>query len=145
MADIFRLSEAASLALHAAAYLQAHGDQRPSAAAVAAELHVSVHHLAKVLQRMAHAGLVESVRGPKGGFRLVRPGNQITLLDIYEAMEGPLAPRPCLLGSRPLCAYQECLLGPLNLALHKRVRSYFATQKLSSFVRRAEKIGRRGH
>jgi Rrf2 family protein len=130
MADIFRLSEAASLGVHAMAYLNAHPDQRPNAAAIAAGLGVSPHHLAKVLQRLTRSGLIDSARGPAGGFRLAKPGGEISLLEVYEAIEGSLAARPCLLGSQPLCAGGKCLLGPLNQELHEKVRRHFAKTTL---------------
>jgi Rrf2 family protein len=47
-------------------------------------------HLAKVIQSLARAGLVETTRGRHGGVRLARPPEEITLKEIVEAMQGPL-------------------------------------------------------
>ncbi len=63
---------------------------------MAEALHVSQAHLAKVMQRLVRSGLVKSVRGPQGGFILVKDSNSITLLEVYEAIEGPFTPRECL-------------------------------------------------
>jgi Rrf2 family protein len=46
-------------------------------------------YLSKQLQALVRAGLLESVPGAKGGFRLARPAGQITLLDVVTAIEGP--------------------------------------------------------
>jgi Rrf2 family protein len=46
--------------------------------------------LLKTLLRLVHAGLLQSVKGPRGGFRLARPLQDITLLDVVEAVEGPI-------------------------------------------------------
>jgi Rrf2 family protein len=46
--------------------------------------------LLKVLGALARAGLVQSLKGPKGGYRLARPAARITLLDIVEAVDGPI-------------------------------------------------------
>ena len=46
--------------------------------------------LLKVLKLMATAGLLHSNRGPKGGYRLARPAKSITLLEIVEAVDGPV-------------------------------------------------------
>ena len=54
-----------------------------------AEFHgVPAAYLAKHLQAMARAGLLESVQGPRGGYRLAQPADQITLLDVVEAIDG---------------------------------------------------------
>ncbi|MEU9367066.1 Rrf2 family transcriptional regulator [Streptomyces avermitilis] len=54
-----------------------------------AEAHgLSASYLNKQLQQLARAGLVASVPGPRGGFRLARPLETITLLDVVEAIEG---------------------------------------------------------
>ncbi|MGW0946192.1 RrF2 family transcriptional regulator [Streptomyces sp. NPDC002623] len=54
-----------------------------------AEAHgLSASYLNKQLQQLARAGLVVSVPGPRGGFRLARPLEDITLLDVVEAIEG---------------------------------------------------------
>jgi Rrf2 family protein len=54
-----------------------------------AEYHgVPAAYLAKHLQAMSRAGLLESVQGPKGGYRLARPADEITVLEVVEAIEG---------------------------------------------------------
>ena len=50
---------------------------------------------AKVLKPLAQAGLVEGFRGANGGYRLARDAHEVTLADIVEAMEGPLAMTEC--------------------------------------------------
>jgi Rrf2 family nitric oxide-sensitive transcriptional repressor len=63
MPTVLRMSDAASLALHGMVILAEAPERRVSARAIASELDASEAHLAKVLQRLARAGLVESVRG----------------------------------------------------------------------------------
>src|SRR3546814_65310 len=54
-----------------------------------AELHgVPKEYLSKALQSLSQAALVETTRGPSGGYRLARPGSKISFLDIIEAVEG---------------------------------------------------------
>ncbi|HEY7440330.1 MAG TPA: Rrf2 family transcriptional regulator [Acidimicrobiia bacterium] len=54
-----------------------------------AEYHgVPAAYLAKHLQAMSRAGLLESVQGPRGGYRLARPAAEITMLDVVEAIDG---------------------------------------------------------
>jgi Rrf2 family protein len=62
----------------------------PAPAARLAQLHdVSPSYLAKQLQALSRAGLVRSVQGKSGGYVLTRSAEQITMLDIVEAIDGP--------------------------------------------------------
>ncbi|MEV0732517.1 Rrf2 family transcriptional regulator [Polymorphospora sp. NPDC050346] len=74
-------------ALHCCVVLTA--AQRPVPAARLAELHdVSASYLAKQLQSLSRADLVRSVQGHAGGYVLTRPAEQITVLDVVEAVDG---------------------------------------------------------
>jgi Rrf2 family protein len=57
---------------------------------------ISVRFLMKILRQLAAAGLLHSSQGPGGGYRLDRPINRITLLDIVAAVDGPLTGRRLL-------------------------------------------------
>ena len=70
MGNLVRISEPASLSLHAAALLARRPGERTSNQEIASALHVSEHHLAKVLQQLGKAEIVRSTRGPRGGFEL---------------------------------------------------------------------------
>src|SRR5947209_4013465 len=86
-----RLSSATVHALRGLAYLARHGDGRlVSAAVIAGAEGLSEGFLLKALKPLAGAGVLHSVRGPGGGYRLARPAKAITLLDVVEAVEGPV-------------------------------------------------------
>ena len=125
MGNLVRISEPASLSLHAAALLARRPDQRVSNQEIAAALRVSEHHLAKVMQRLAKIGIVTSTRGPRGGFELALPPDEITLLQLFEAVEGPLGDAECLLGQQ-VCDGGDCLVGELVHSVHRHVRHYLA-------------------
>lgn len=109
MGGVIHISEAANLGLHAM-ILMASAPDRPLRVNQACEvLPGSENTLAKVMQRLGRAGLVHSTRGPQGGFTLALPPAKVTLLDIYEAIEGPIAGHACLFG-RPRCE-GSCVLG----------------------------------
>lgn len=109
MSGIVHISEAASLAFHTLILL-AEDPKRPLRVNQATQrLPVSKNHLAKVMQRLSRAGLVSSTRGPTGGFVLAKEPEQITLLEVYEAVEGPIHSQQCLLG-RPACS-GSCVFG----------------------------------
>ncbi len=111
MTGIVRTSEAASLALHAAGILATH-EGPVSAHTMAEALGASEATLSKVMQRIVRAGLATSKRGPHGGFELARAPKTITLLEVYESVEGVIDIRHCLLGT-PVCEKKDCPLGGL--------------------------------
>lgn len=86
-----KLSRAANYALHAAAYLAAQRSDEPLASHTIAEARgIPARFLLKVLQHLVEAGLLHSVKGPRGGYQLARLASEITLLEILEAVEGPI-------------------------------------------------------
>jgi FeS assembly SUF system regulator len=68
---------------------------RLSAAALAEDTGVPLPTAQKLMGRLASAGLLNSVRGAGGGFTLARPVTEISLADIVEAVEGPIAMTMC--------------------------------------------------
>jgi FeS assembly SUF system regulator len=71
------------------------GDERLSASALAAESGVPLPTAQKVLGKLGQAGLLQASRGAGGGFAFVRSPASITLADIIEAVEGPIAMTQC--------------------------------------------------
>src|SRR4051795_4860113 len=85
-----RLAEGVEWGLHVCVILAVLPDDTTLPAVRLAEYHgVPAHYLAKNLQALARAGIVESVSGPKGGYRLAKASSEITLLDVVEAVDGP--------------------------------------------------------
>ncbi len=123
-----KMSEATALGLHAMV-LATRAEGAISAPAIAAELHASEAHLAKVLHALTRAGLLESKRGPNGGYTLAKPGSKTTLLDVYEALEGPVRRDGCLF-AKPVCNQVECILGGLVERVRNEVIGYLATTTL---------------
>ena len=131
--SILRISDAASLALHTMAYLAKSPDRMVSTHEIATALSVSENHLAKVRQRLAKAGLVDATRGPGGGFRLSRQPGAITLLEVYEAIEGEFKPAACML-HRPACDGTNCILGGLVASVNLQVLDYLSNTTLQQLA-----------
>lgn len=129
MAELVRLSEATALALHALA-LTAKADGPLSVPEIAAKLRASEAHVAKVMQRLAQAGLVLSKRGPRGGYALARAPQEIRLLEVYEAMEGKLRLDGCVFSCR-VCEGQGCIFGDLLAEVRARVHAELARRTLA--------------
>lgn len=132
MSGIIKISEAANLGMHAL-MLMADEPARPLAVKQAVQvLEVSENHLAKVLQRLARAGLLASTRGPRGGFLLARPPEKVSLLEVFEALEGPLSDHTCLLG-KPVCS-SGCMLGNYVTKATRKFRKQLERTRLSDLA-----------
>jgi FeS assembly SUF system regulator len=68
---------------------------RRSAQDLAARTHVAAPTVAKLLKTLTRAGLVDSVRGAHGGYKLARPAEGITVADVIVAIDGPIALTQC--------------------------------------------------
>ena len=84
-----KLQKATICGLYATLELAAHPEQQISAGEIAAKYNISLNHLAKVLRALVRARLIESVRGPGGGYRFCGNPKRVTLLDIVELFEDP--------------------------------------------------------
>jgi Rrf2 family iron-sulfur cluster assembly transcriptional regulator len=114
---------ASELAIRAALFLaqQVPGKLTP-VHEIAAHAGVSEAYLAKILQRLASAGLVRSFRGPGKGMELGRAASTITLASLILVMEGPKAADECVLGLGTCSEETPCVLHdewiPIRTAIH---------------------------
>jgi Rrf2 family protein len=114
-----KLSDGVEWGVHASVLL---GFLAPDAAlptARIAEYHgVPAAYLAKHLQAMSRAGLLESVQGPRGGYRLARPPDRISMLDVVEAIDGSESAFVCTEIRRRGPAARPAREYPLPCAIH---------------------------
>ena len=85
---------------------------RLSASELAQETGVPLPTTQKLMGRLAAEGLLTSVRGASGGFALARPAEKITLADIVEAVEGPIAMTVCAEGRTDCALDAHCMVKP---------------------------------
>ncbi len=87
-----KISTTAHYGLIAAAYLAQNAEAGAVMSSKIAEVYdIPLAYLLKIMQRMVKANILRSKRGPRGGFTLARPAKEITLLEIIEASDGPIA------------------------------------------------------
>lgn len=82
-------------------------DRALSAALLARRCHLPVPMASKILKTLAQAGLLVSQRGAHGGYTLARQASDISVADIIEALEGPIAITECSTDDPHACAYQH--------------------------------------
>src|SRR5262245_25306969 len=96
---MFRLSKKADYGLIALKHLAQHADASISAREIASEYNIPAELLAKVLKRLARRGLLVSQHGINGGYVLARDPSKISIVDVVEALDGPIGITPCERGS----------------------------------------------
>lgn len=106
-------SQTTEYALRAMAWLALSPDSLVPTAMLAEKTKVPSHYLAKVLQQLASADLIKGRRGVRGGYRLTRPADQITLLDVVRAVAEIKRITTCPLGLENH--------GPNLCPLHRRI------------------------
>lgn len=103
------------------------GLARVNATSLAQETGVPLPTAQKLVSRLSSAGLIESTRGTGGGFRLSRPPATITLADIIEAVEGPIALTTCVDTAQHDCALDgSCRVKPHWAVVNNAVRGALA-------------------
>ena len=106
---------------------------RLSAGSLADETGVPLATAQKLLGRLATAGLLTSARGTGGGFCLTRAAAGISLADIVEAVEGPIAMTTCVDDNRHECALDgQCQVKPHFSTVNQAVRGALAGISLAT-------------
>jgi len=137
---MLRISEPANLAIHAMLYIAVAGsDKKHLVAEIAAKQGVSRSSLSKVMVRLARVGLLASRTGRRGGFVLGRSADRIMLLEIYEAIDGPLGRSRCLRGDR--CRQDDCALSDMLDRVQEEVRQSLSSTRLSDMMAQVQTCG----
>ena len=133
-----RLSNLADYAVVTMSQAARHcGGGRVSASELAAETGLPAPTVQKLVSKLVGAGLLRSVRGAGGGLQLARPAAAITLADIVEAVEGPIALTACVEGTD--CSVDhECRVRPHWPLVNETLRSALAGVSLVQLAQEKE-------
>ena len=111
------------------------GGVRVSAAQIADETGLPAPTVQKLVSRLTAAGLLRSSRGVGGGLKLARPAAAITLADIVEAVEGPIALTSCSEHGRHDCTLEQaCSVRPHWDVVNQALRGALANINLTSLA-----------
>jgi len=133
MKNLINLSEAFNIGLHAVVMLAADKESKYPVKSLASKINSSEAHLSKVMQRFSKSGVVSSVSGPNGGFFLTVDPNDITILEIFEIIDGKFPSSTCLLDFKT-CTRCKCIMGELVTKVNRDVFEYFSKTKLIDIV-----------
>ena len=129
MSKLVHISEAASIAIHSLALI-ASSSKKLNVKQISALLQVSHNHLAKVLQVLAKNDYLTSNRGPGGGFIMKKSPKEITMLEIYELIEGTIDCQFCGITSDS-CPFIICIFGDKPDKLTNEFTEYMRITKIS--------------
>ncbi len=128
-----QITRQADYAIRAVRYLSKQGlNQRSATSTVAREMKIPPSFLAKIISQLSIAGLLHTSRGARGGVSLAYAPGEISLLDVVEAIDGPILLNECV-GDPGNCQFSEdCAMHPIwteaQEMLVKRLReTTFAT------------------
>lgn len=131
MSTAFKLSEAVSIAIHSM-MLITQSSNMINVIQISERLGASKHHVAKILQRLVKEDFLDSIRGPKGGFKLKKNASEITLYDIYKSIEGDLSPEYCVFESK-LCPFDKCVMGVSGNKFTAEFVNYLKSETLDKY------------
>lgn len=121
-------------------------DESPvSARGISVRQGVPANYLEQLFVTLRKAGLVLAIRGARGGFVLQRPAAQITVLDVVEALEGPLRPTVCSGHRAGRCGrVDSCAASEVWKRATDAVREVLASTSLESLANAQERIDASG-
>jgi len=135
MSQVFKISEGAAIAIHALILLGSEKDKAFTTKVIAEAFNISKDHCSKVMQRLTKVNLVSSKRGPKGGFYLIKEPREITVLEIYESIDGPLITTSCFFKGVKPCQFPCCnLFGDLMNDINKLAQRNFEQTTLLDLI-----------
>jgi Rrf2 family protein len=129
MSRLVHISEAASLAIHSLALI-ASSKVRLNAKKIAEILHVSQNHLAKILQVLTKNEYLTSNRGPGGGFILKKNADEVSMLEVYQLIEGNVDCQFCGI-TENTCPFITCIFGGKPDKLTNEFVDYLSNTKIS--------------
>lgn len=125
--------------LRAALFLASKKDEEhTSIRELSEKLDISFHFLTKILQQLTAVNLLESKKGPKGGVRLSKPAEEISLLDVVVAIDGDELFKECVLGLPGCGMAQPCPLHSIWKENRDDIQKMLETQTLLDIAKKGK-------
>jgi Rrf2 family protein len=132
---MLRLSKKADYALLATRHLAAHTDRGAMSARELAEAYdIPSELLAKVLQQLVRAAVLESHQGIRGGYGLARPAGAITVADVIQAIDGPFTVTACSEVDHSCDQYSKCNIRDPLWQIKDRIVSALAATSIADLA-----------
>jgi len=102
---------------------------------ISEEMAIPRSFLAKILQKLSKADIVKSFRGVRGGFRLSRGPESISILDVVEAIEGRVAMNECAVDASSCSLASTCCVHPVWVSLRRKVETHLGEANFGDLLR----------
>ena len=134
-----RLSTKAQYAVQAMVSLNLHGHGAPvTLKEIADRESLSLSYLEQLFVKLRRGGLVESVRGPGGGYCLARAAGEIRVDEIIDSVEETLVPVSCMDNAGQCACTDQCVTHGVWHGLANRIREFLASITLEDLTREAQ-------
>jgi Rrf2 family protein len=138
------LSQTAEYALRAVLAIAAEPDgPAVGAGRLAGVLGIPQNYLSKTLHQLARAGVLESTRGKLGGFRLARPAERISLLDVVQPFDDLTGRRTCLMGRAVCSDHNACAVHERWKLVAERTAEFFRDTTVGDLVHPRRRVVKR--
>ena len=131
-----QITKQADYAIRAILFLsQMEPNQRAATSHIAAEKHIPPSFLAKIISQLSIAGLIHTSRGARGGVTLARPAEEISVLEVVEAIDGPIALNQCTFSTVESCPFgEDCPVRELWIDAQNTLVNRLATTSFAQFA-----------
>lgn len=131
-----QITRQADYAMRAVAYLTELGpDRRAATSQIAEDRQIPPSFLAKIVSQLSVAGLLQTSRGARGGVSLARSPEEISFLEVVEAIDGPILINECVL-DKSACVFGEtCPLRPVFCDAQADLVNRLETTSFDSVIR----------
>lgn len=132
MGKVINISSASFIALHSLAYISS-CEKIINVHKISNAINMPVSHVAKIIQMLVKFNYLKSSRGPNGGIETVKSPSSVTLLEIFELIEGSFqtdfCPSEC-----ESCPFKTCIFGGLPGRMSLEFKNYMQNKTLQQFI-----------
>lgn len=132
MAKVLNITEAVTIGLHSMIIIANKPNVQMNVNVISKLIDSSKFHVAKILQKLVKDGFLGSNRGPSGGFYLRVKPEDVTLLEIYEAIEGKIIITECPIDHEH-CPFGKCVFDDLTVQMTKQFVDFLKSRTLADY------------
>lgn len=113
---------------------RAYPDETTSSKVISEKQNVSIPFLEQILSRLRKAKLIKSIKGPGGGYQLIKPPGNISIASIVNELEGPVAITSCLNPEEGCIRVDSCVVHLLWKGLGRQIEDFLNTITLQDLI-----------